>query len=171
MKNQRKNHGKAKENALIPASPGLTEVPGSYADVLQGIKTHIQQSRIKAALLCVFDSAHWQIGQIILTRQTNEGWGAKVIDRLSFDLKEAFPDMRGFSPRNLKYMRTFAEAYPDRTIVQRIVAQIPWKSNLALLDKLKDHDLRLWYGKRLVATCFGVSDRISITSTLGAIEQ
>jgi hypothetical protein len=70
---------------------------------------------------------------------------------LSHDLKGAFPDMGGFSPRNLKYMRKFAESSPDRSIVQRTVAQIPWRSNLALLDKLQDSETRLWYVQAVVA--------------------
>ncbi len=68
---------------------------------------------------------YWDIGKQILENQHTEGWGAKVIDRLSHDLKVAFPDMNGFSPRNLKYMRKFAECWPDHSIVQRTVAQIP----------------------------------------------
>ena len=75
-------------------------------------------------------------------------WWLKVIDRLSQDLKNAFPDMTGLSPRNLKYMRTFSESWPDREIVQRTVAQIPWGSNIALLDKLKDPELRTWYAQK-----------------------
>lgn len=59
-----------------------------------------------------------------------ESWGAKVIDRLSCDLKKAFPEMSGFSPRNLQYMRAFADAWKDRTIVQEALAQIPWRSNI-----------------------------------------
>jgi predicted nuclease of restriction endonuclease-like (RecB) superfamily len=68
---------------------------------------------------------YWDIGKQILENQHTEGWGAKVIDRLSHDLKVAFPDMNGFSPRNLKYMRKFAECWPDHSFVQRTVAQIP----------------------------------------------
>jgi predicted nuclease of restriction endonuclease-like (RecB) superfamily len=93
---------------------------------------------------------YWHIGQSILTRQGCEGWGAKTIDRLSFDLKEAFPDMQGFSPRNLKYMRAFADAYSNLEIVQRVVAQIPWKSNLAIMEKIKDANLRLWYAQKTI---------------------
>jgi hypothetical protein len=62
--------------------------------------------------------------------------GAKVIDRLARDLSQAFPDMRGLSPRDLEYMRAFAAAWPDRTIVQEALAQITWYHNLALLEKL-----------------------------------
>jgi hypothetical protein len=67
---------------------------------------------------------YWDIGQTILNRQDEQGWGAKIIDRLSEDLKEAFPEMNGFSPRNLKYMRKFAEQWPNREIVQEALAQI-----------------------------------------------
>ncbi|MDZ7959782.1 MAG: DUF1016 N-terminal domain-containing protein [Aulosira sp. DedQUE10] len=59
-------------------------------------------------------------------RQPQQGWGAKVIERLARDLKAAFPDMKGFSARNLKYMRAFAETYSDEQIVQQLVALIPW---------------------------------------------
>lgn len=61
---------------------------------------------------------YWRIGGVILARQAAEGWGARVIDRLSQDLRAAFPDMSGFSARNLKYMRAFAAAWPDEAIVQ-----------------------------------------------------
>lgn len=84
---------------------------------------------------------------MILERQERAGWGAKVIDRLAADLREAFPDMKGFSPRNLRYMRAFAAAWPGHAIVQRVVAQLPWRQNLALLERLGDPDARLWYAK------------------------
>ena len=75
---------------------------------------------------------------------------ARNIDRLSHDVREAFPDMRGFSPRNLKYMRAFAAAWPEREIVQRTVAQIPWRSNLALLHKLDIPETRIWYARKAI---------------------
>lgn len=77
-----------------------------------------------------------------------QGWGAKVIDRLSFDLREQFPEMKGFSPRNLKYMRAFATAWPKREIVQEALAQLTWYQNLVLLEKLKTHEHRLWYAAK-----------------------
>ena len=88
---------------------------------------------------------YWDIGTAILARQEREGWGAGTIDRLSHDLREAFPDMRGFSPRNFKYMRAFAVAWPGREFVQQAAAQIPWSYNCVLLDKVPDHPTRLWY--------------------------
>lgn len=88
---------------------------------------------------------YWGIGKEILTRQKAEGWGAKVIDQLAKDLHQAFPDMQGFSPRNLKYMRALAEAWPDEAIVQQVVAQLPWGHNVRLLDHVKSREERLWY--------------------------
>ena len=91
---------------------------------------------------------YWDIGRMILERQEKEGWGTKVIDRLSADLREAFPDMQGLSTRNLKYMRAFAAAWPDREIVQGTLAQITWYHNIALLEKVRDPHVRLWYARR-----------------------
>ena len=79
---------------------------------------------------------YWDIGRLILDRQERAGWGARIIDRLSADLREAYPDMKGLSPRNLKYMRAFAAAWPDRSIVQEALAQITWYHNITLIEKL-----------------------------------
>lgn len=144
---KRKSMGRNREEASFPVPVREIEMPAEYAGVLDELKNRIQSERLRVTLAA--NSAmvllYWDIGKIILNRQERQGWGTKVIDRLSYDLKTAFPDMSGFSPRNLKYMRTFADAWPDREIVQRTVAQIPWRSNLALLDKLEDHQTRLWY--------------------------
>jgi predicted nuclease of restriction endonuclease-like (RecB) superfamily len=152
MNDKRKRQGREKDKVIIPAASSLLDMPQSYTELLADIKKQIHHSRLKAVLAAnaALVVLYWQIGQSIRTRQSNEGWGAKVIDRLSFDLKEAFPDMQGFSPRNLKYMRAFAEAYPEPEFVQRLVAQIPWKSNLALIEKIKDPDLRLWYAQKTI---------------------
>jgi predicted nuclease of restriction endonuclease-like (RecB) superfamily len=121
-----------------------------YTEVFGDIKERIQSERLRVTLAANVTMVllYWDIGTVILNRQKQEGWGAKVIDRLSHDLKNAFPDMTGLSPRNLKYMRTFSESWPDREIVQRTVAQIPWGSNIALLDKLKDPEVRIWYAQK-----------------------
>lgn len=94
---------------------------------------------------------YWQIGREILVRQGQEGWGAKVVSRLAKDLKQEFPEMTGFSPRNLKYMRAFAEAWESESIVQQVVAQIPWGHNVRLLDKVSDPAVRLWYAQQTIA--------------------
>ena len=93
---------------------------------------------------------YWQIGRDILARQAEQGWGAKVIERLAHDLRTAFPDMQGFSPRNLKYMRAFAEAWPDAQFVQEVLAQLPWYHQLALLDKLDTPESRRWYAAKAI---------------------
>jgi predicted nuclease of restriction endonuclease-like (RecB) superfamily len=88
---------------------------------------------------------YWQLGRDILERQGREGWGAKVVDRLARDLKAEFPETKGFSPRNLKYMRRFAETWPDLAIVQQLLHKVPWFHLCTLLDKVKDPTEREWY--------------------------
>ena len=141
---------KQKDGVVTTVPVSKTDLPKGYANLLTSLKARIQQTRIKTVLSAnsAMVMLYWDIGVSILERQQTEGWGAKVIDRLSFDLKEAFPDMKGFSSRNLKYMRKFAESWRDRQLVQRTVALIPWRSNLALLDKLKDPKQRLWYAQK-----------------------
>ncbi|MGO4812766.1 DUF1016 N-terminal domain-containing protein [Cupriavidus sp. 2MCAB6] len=79
---------------------------------------------------------YWQIGRDILEQQQQQqGWGARVIDRLARDLRVTFPDMRGFSPHNLKYMRALAEAWPSGAVVQQAAAQLPRFHLCTLLDK------------------------------------
>lgn len=93
---------------------------------------------------------YWRVGREILARQGQEGWGTRVIERLAIDLRAEFPDMQGLSPRNLKYMRSFAEAWPDDSIVQAPLAQLTWYHNLALLEKLKASKERLWYAEQTI---------------------
>jgi len=142
--------GRARDGARFPAAPTRAGLPTDYANVLRELKQRIARERLRAVLAANAGMVllYWDIGQTILARQTAEGWGAKVIDRLSADLREAFPDMKGLSPRNLKYMRAFAQAWPDRSIVQEALAQITWYHNLALIEKLDDPQTRLWYAAK-----------------------
>ena len=75
----------------------------------------------------------------------HKSWGSKFIDNLAQDIKIDFPDMKGFSVRNLKYMSKFAETYEDLEFVQTVSAQIPWSHNVVILDKVKEHDIKVWY--------------------------
>lgn len=136
----------------MPVPSTLAEIPEGYDAFFADLKQLITRQRIKTVLSAnaAMVMLYWEVGKSILVRQQKEGWGSKVIDRLSHDLKIAFPDMSGFSARNLKYMRKFAEAWPDREIVQRTVAQIPWRSNLILLEKLSDPEIRLWYAGKTI---------------------
>lgn len=126
--------------------------PDSYNDFFKVLKERIRSAQVKAALAVnrELTTLYWQIGQEILRRQQEEGWGAKVIDRLARDLKMEFPEMTGFSPRNLKYMRAFAEAYPEEEFVHQVGAQIPWKHNCVILDKIKSPEQRIWYAKKTI---------------------
>ena len=125
----------------------LTPVPQGYDDLLQQLKNRVKEAQIRAALAVNQELVllYWRIGRDILERQQEQGWGAKVIDRLSTDLRKSFPEMKGLSSRNLKYMRSLAEAWPDKSIVQQVAAQIPWFHNCVLLDKVKDPQERRWY--------------------------
>ena len=118
-----------------------------YEQFLTQLQELINQSRLRAVLTVNREMLmlYWQIGKHILDKQAQQGWGAKVIDNLAKDLSIAFPDMKGFSLRNLKYMRKFAEAYPDLAFVQPVVAQLSWTHHIILLDKFADEELRLWY--------------------------
>jgi predicted nuclease of restriction endonuclease-like (RecB) superfamily len=119
----------------------------NYVTFLDGLKERIRSAQVKAALAVNRELIllYWQIGREILLKQEVEGWGAKVIDRLAKDLKQEFPDMKGFSRSNLKYMRVFAEAYPEGSIGQQLVDQIPWGHNIRLMEMVKDPAVRLWY--------------------------
>ena len=146
----RKSMGRRRVDASIPAPPGRGELPADYAALLGEIKERIRTERVRVVLAAneAMVLLYWDIGKAILARQEREGWGAGTIDRLSHDLREAFPDMRGFSPRNLKYMRAFAAAWPEREIVQEVLAQITWYHNIALLEKVDDERVRLWYAAK-----------------------
>ena len=130
----------------------LTPTPAGYSDWLAELKTRIHSAQQRATLAVNRELVllYWQIGRDILVRQAEQGWGAKVIDRLAHDLRTAFPTMKGFSPRNLKYMRAFAEAWPDAEFVQAVLAQLPWYHQLALLDKLRSPETRRWYAAKAI---------------------
>ena len=123
-----------------------------YDQLLRDLKERIRQAQVRAALAVNRElvALYWQIGQEILLQQQQQGWGAKVIERLAKDLKKEFPDMTGFSRSNLLSMRAFAEAYPDPQIVQQLVGQIPWGHNVRILEQVKDPVQRLWYVQQTI---------------------
>jgi predicted nuclease of restriction endonuclease-like (RecB) superfamily len=131
-------------------SKKIAAIPADYADWLADIKTRVTSARQRAALAANAEliGLYWQIGRDILQRQSAQGWGSKVIERLARDLREAFPEMKGFSRANLLYMRAFAEAWPDEVIVQQLAGQLPWFHNVLLLTRVKDPVLRLRYAEQ-----------------------
>lgn len=134
-------------------TPNLTTVlPKGYDSFLTDLKDRIRHAQLRAALSVNRELVllYWSVGRDILARQKEQGWGAKVIDRLAADLRKAFPEMSGFSLRNLKYMRSFAEAWPGEQFVQQVAAQIPWFHNCILLDQVKSHEEREWYIRQTI---------------------
>ncbi len=118
-----------------------------YNKFLQRLKERVASSRYKAALSVNSELTllYHHIGTQILQAQERQGWGAKVIDQLSKDLAAEFPEMKGFSTRNLKYMRKFAAEYPDSQFVQQAVAQLPWGHIVTIMYSVSDEDERMFY--------------------------
>jgi predicted nuclease of restriction endonuclease-like (RecB) superfamily len=120
--------------------------------LLQELKQEITTSRIRAhlavnkELICLY----WRIGQKIIGRQEQEGWGSKVIENISNDLRHEFPGMKGLSLRNLVYMQTFARCFRDIQITQQPVAQIPWGHICTIMDKVPSEEQRLWYANKTI---------------------
>jgi predicted nuclease of restriction endonuclease-like (RecB) superfamily len=125
-------------------------VPVGYAELLADLKQRIQTAQLRAALSVNRELVllYWGIGREILGRQKQDGWGSRVIERLASDLRSAFPGLQGLSPRNLGYMKAFAEAWPEEAILQQLVAKLPWGHNVRLIEQVKDPVERLWYAEQ-----------------------
>ncbi|MEM9449894.1 MAG: PDDEXK nuclease domain-containing protein [Cyanobacteria bacterium P01_E01_bin.6] len=147
----------------MPKNTSISPSAKTYIAFLSNLKTRIKQAQIKAALAVNRELVllYWQLGKEILQRQEQEGWGAKVITQLSKDLKHEFPNMKGFSRTNLMYMRAFAAAYPDESIIQEVLGQIPWYHNITLLDKINTNNERLWYAQATIGN--GWSRNVLVT--------
>ena len=130
--------------------PSKSIIPAGYANWLISLKSRIASAQQRAALAVNQELVrlYHQIGSEILERQTRQGWGAKVIDRLSSDLRETFPEMKGFSSSNLKYMRFFAQHCPNGLIGQQPADQLPWFHLVTLLTKVSQAGAREWYTTR-----------------------
>ena len=117
---------------------------GEYLAIVEQVKREIKTAQYQASvhvnteLILLYHS----IGTVINEHKT---WGNKFIENLATDIRREFPGSKGYSVRNLKYMAKFAQTYPDREFVQTVSAQIPWSHNIAILDKVKDPEERIWY--------------------------
>jgi len=118
-----------------------------YRSIFKELETKIRGARSRAVISVNKELVllYWEIGSTILVHQTQKGWGAKIIDTLAKDLKKSFPNMKGFSSRNLKYMRQFAATYEDSVFVQEVLAQLSWYHNITLIQKVTNRDIREWY--------------------------
>ena len=115
-----------------------------YLSIIENIKSEIKAAQYRAAVHANVDMLllYHDIGCVI---NEHKSWGNKFIDNLATDIRISFPESKGYSVRNLKYMAKFAETYPDREFVQTVSAQIPWSHNIAILEKVKDPQQRVWY--------------------------
>ena len=115
-----------------------------YLSIIENIKSEIKTAQYRAAVHANVDMLllYHDIGCVI---NEHKAWGNKFVDNLATDIRVAFPESKGYSVRNLKYMAKFAETYPDREFVQTVSAQIPWSHNIAILEKVKDPEQRIWY--------------------------
>jgi predicted nuclease of restriction endonuclease-like (RecB) superfamily len=130
----------------------LMSLTDEYKNFLQDVKERIRQARLKAALAVNSELVllYWSIGSVISESMQKHGWGTKVVEQIASDLRHEFPDMKGLSLRNLRYMRSFAEAWSDEQILQQAAAKLPWFHNCVLLDKVKDAQERLWYSQQAI---------------------
>lgn len=131
----------------------VSQLTLNYPLLLEDLKDRIRAAQVKAALAVNRELVllYWEIGQRILESQKREGWGAKIIDRLATDLRQFFPGITSFSPRNLLFMRAFAEKFPDGQIVKQLVSQIPWGHIVRLMQKVKDAAAREFYVRQTIA--------------------
>lgn len=119
-----------------------------YHDFLRDIKMQVAQSRLGAtrAVNRSLIGLYWSLGKMIVERQEELGWGSAVVDQLSADLRNEFPDMSGFSPRNLWHIKSFYETYSAAPVfLQQLVAEIPWGQNILIFERVKDEAARRYY--------------------------
>ena len=126
--------------------------PEGYDHLLRDLKDRVRAARVRAALAVNSELVllYWSIGRDILERQDRLGWDAKVIDQLAADLRKEFPESKGFSSRNLKYMRTLAREWPEGSVGQQLAAQLPWFHSCTLVQKVKDPGERDWYAQACI---------------------
>lgn len=124
----------------------------NYAQILNSLKTAVRESRQKAVLAVNTQllTLYWNIGNTVSQQVQQANWGSKTVEKLANDLRSEFPDMKGFSLRNIQYMRLFAETYPDIQFTQQAVAQIPWGHHVLLMDKIKDSEIALFYVHKVI---------------------
>ena len=127
----------------------MEEIDKTYNDVINDIKRDINKTQldimINANITLV--NLYYRIGKVLYDNST---WGNKFLDKLSFELKNTYPNQKGFSVRNLKYMKTFYTEYKEESEFVHLGAQLPWKHNVSLIEKVKDRGIRKWYMQRCI---------------------
>jgi predicted nuclease of restriction endonuclease-like (RecB) superfamily len=145
--------------------------PTGYPELLQELKSRIHSAQVRASFAVSRElvQLYWSIGREILVRQDAQGWGSKVVERLAHDLQTEFPGVEGFSPRNLKYMKSLAEAWTEPAIVPQLVALLPWGHLRVLLDMVKNPVQREWYLRAAVE--YGWSRNVLVLQIKSALHE
>ncbi|MDI3195753.1 PDDEXK nuclease domain-containing protein [Pseudarthrobacter sp. AL07] len=140
------------DSASFESTPAKVGMPDWYPELLESVSREVSAGRSRAIASVNREMllSYWTIGRELASRESAQGWGSKVVTRLSADVRSAFPEATGFSPRNLRYMKSFAQAWPDFPMLQAPLATLPWYHQIALLEKLGDPKTRLWYAAAAV---------------------
>jgi len=127
-----------------------------YLQALESVRTQIQNARYKAVLGMNREQIllYWNIGRIIAE---NNNYGSGFVENLARDVKLNFPDAKGYSARNLRYMKKFAEIVPCKEKVQTVSALLTWSHNSYLFDKTKTIDEYLWYAAQTIENGWSLS--------------
>ena len=154
---------------------GMTDreivLPGDYQDLLKALKERVRNSRAQAlrTVNTQLIELYWSIGRDILLRQEAQGWGSGIVGQLADDLRAEFPEITGFSRRNLQYMRSMAEVWGGGPKVPQAVAHLPWGHIRVLLDKLNDRKALDWYAGAAVE--YGWSRNVLLNMIMGQAMQ
>ncbi|QKW08164.1 DUF1016 domain-containing protein [Streptomyces sp. NA04227] len=141
----------------VPAQSSATSstsdstLPPGFYELVDDLKAIVRGAHVRARLKVNTEMIrmYWEIGRTILDRQDAEGWGAKIIDRVSAELRTEFPGQNGYSARNLHHMQKFARTWPE-SIVQQPVAELPWGHIIALMQSCKTPREQDFYARRAI---------------------
>lgn len=124
----------------------------NYTNFLSDIKDRLKTAQIRAALAANSEliKFYWQLGVDLIEKQKAFKWGEQFLEQFSQDMRKAFPEMQGFSKRNLEYMRHFALCYPKLDFAKQTVSQLPWGHTIRLIQMIKDHQIREWYAQQAI---------------------
>ncbi|MFF1252732.1 YhcG family protein [Pseudarthrobacter sp. NPDC058329] len=128
------------------------DLPADYAELLESLKERVRGARTQAqrTVNALAIELYWSLGKDIIARQDRQGWGSGVINRLAADMRQAFPEMKGLSPRNFQYMTAMVRAWGEAANVPQAVAHLPWGHIRTILDKADTAEERNWYAAAAV---------------------
>ena len=136
-------------NNQLRIKDNLDDLEEDFKNTINNIKNDVIKTQLEIMQNANFKlvNLYYRIGKNI---SINSKWGNKFIDNLAFELKLSFPNTKGFSVRNLKYMKTYYEEYKDDDEFVHLGAQLPWKHNISLITKIKNKEIRKWYMKKCI---------------------